>query len=85
MVKYSYAERVVSKIQHLTREDARLNMIVAQPFKVVLNDRCELETIEWQYEDQTVIAHANVLMYFDKHGQHIPMLAYDGFDSLLTK
>lgn len=84
MLKYSYAERVVSKIQQLTRDDSRVNGIVSKPFKAVLNDRCELESVEWKFTNYTVIAYANCLMYFDGEESQIPILTYDGFDDLLV-
>lgn len=83
MIKYSYAERVVSKLQHLTRDNPKVNGLLAQEPVIILDGNFELKSIVWRDTNIEVKADRYGVVFTDGLRRHIPLMTYKDFDALL--
>lgn len=83
MIKYSYAERVVSKLQHLTRDNTKVNMVLAQEPLIMLDGNFELKSIVWRDAKVEVKADAHGVVLTDGLRRRIHLMSYKDFDDLL--
>lgn len=83
MTKYAYAERVVKKVGKLLRVNPEYKEIMSCSPTIELGVDFCLDCIYWNYYNLQILVASNGVYYSNGNNRQ-QLLAYNGFDSLLS-